>query len=191
MDQLKKFIALLTLISVIAVLSACSTKSTLELIETKVDIINDKDITGSMTLQEGEKAGQEVVPTSLYYSFTIMNKRNKENGDTTEGITARIEPNNKLLTVSNEVMGFNIFNPTEYNNSGLGYGQYFNGVIRPNIDGQYVLIYELGINEETTEAPLAPSKEQLDKLKTNALDATLIVSFANEEIARFDLSKKE
>ena len=189
---MNRFIVLLTFILVLAVLSACSTKTSLELIETEVDIINDKERTGSMTLQQGEKAGQEVVATSLSYTFSIKNEGNKKNGNTTEGLKARIEPNEKLLTVSNEVMGFNIYNPTEYDNSGLGYGQYFNGVIKPNIEGQYVLFYDLGINEETTEALLAPpSKEQLDKLKTNALEATLIVSFGNEEIARFDLSKKE
>lgn len=188
---MKRFIVLLTLISVITVLSACSTKTSLELIETEVDIINDKSRTGSLALQHGKKEEQEVVATSLYYTFSIKNEGNKKNGNTTEGLIARIEPNEKLLSVSNEVMGFNIFNPTEYDNSGLGYGQYFNGVIQPNIEGQYVLFYDLGINEETTEALLAPSKEQLDKLKTNAMEATLIVSFNNEEIARFDLSKKE
>ena len=200
--QLKRFIVLLSLISVIAVLSACSTKTSLELIEPEVDIINDKERTGSMTLQQGEKAGQEVVPTSLYYTFTIKNEGNKKIGNTTEsvkekigntteGLKVKIEPNEKLLTVSNEVMGFNIFNPTEYENSGLGYGQTSIGVLEPNGEVQYVFIYELGINEETTEALLAPSKEQLDKLKTNAMEATLIVSFNDEEIARFDLSKKE
>lgn len=73
----------------------------------------------------------------------------------------------------------------------MGYGQSAIDVLEPNDKGQYELIYKLGINEETMEAPLAPSKEQLDKLKTNALEATLIVSFDNEEIAHFDLSKNE
>lgn len=144
-----------------------------------------------MTLQQGEKAGQEGVPTSLYYNFTIKYEGNKKISNTNKGLKFKIEPNEKLLSVSNEIMSFNIFNPTEYNNSGLGYGQTSNYVLEPNGDGRYELVYELGINEVTTEAPLAPSKEQLDKLKTIAMDATLIVSFNNEEIARFDLSKQE
>ena len=188
---MKRFIVLLTFVSVIAVISACSTKQSLELIDTEVDIINDKERTGSVIVQEDEKAEQEFVLTSLYYTFSIKNEGNKKIGNTKEGLSVKIEPNEKLLTVSNEVMGFNIFNPKEYNDSGLGYGHSFNGVLEPNDEGQYILYYELGINEESTEVPLAPSKEQLDKLKTNALEATLIVTLGNEEIARFDLSKKE
>ena len=40
------------------------------------------------------------------------------------------------------------------------------------------------------EVLLAPSKQQLDKLKTNALETNVIVLLDKEEIARFDLSKK-
>ena len=191
--QLKRFIVLLTLISVIAILSACSSKTSLELTDKEVDIVNDKERLGSMILQIGEKAGQEVVPISLYYTFSIKNEGSKKVGDEAENLMVKIEPNEKLLSVSKEVMGFNIFSPTEFLDKGvgLGYGHSFNGVLEPNTEGQYILHYNLGINEETTEAFLAPSKEQLDKLKENALEATLIVLLGNEEIARFDLSKKE
>lgn len=188
---MKRFIVLLSLISVIAILSACSSKTSLELTDKEVDIINDKDKTGSMILQQGEKAGKEVVPTALYYTFTIKNEGSKKIGDTTEPLIVKIEPNEKLLTVSKEVMGFNIFNPKEYDNSGLGYGTSYGSILEPNTEGQYILHYDLGINEETTEALLVPSKEQLEKLKNNALEATLIVLLGNKEITRFDLSKTE
>lgn len=72
-------------------------KTSLELIETEVDIINDKDITGSMTLQQGEKVGQEVVPTSLYYTFTVKHEGDKKIAKTTEGLTFKIEPNEKII----------------------------------------------------------------------------------------------
>lgn len=187
---MKRFILILTIISALSVFSACSAKTSLKLIDTEVDIINDPERTGSINLQQGEKAGQEVIATSLYYTFVIKNEGSKKIGDTTKDLTVKIEPNEKLLTATKEVMGFNIFNPTEYNGSGLGYGQSFHGVLEPNEEGQYILYYELGINEETTEVLLAPPKEQLDKLINNALEATLIVLLDNEEIARFDLSNK-
>lgn len=183
---MKRYIVLLSLIIIVVVLSACSSKKAVELIDTKVDIINDKERIGSMILQTGEKEGQEVVATSLYYAFSIKNEGSKKIGHSSEGLKIKIEPHEKLLTVSKEVMGFNIFNPAEFDNSGLGYGHSFNVT-----EGQYILHYDLSSNEETTEVLLAPSKEQLDKLKNNALEATLIVLLDNEEIARFDLSKKE
>lgn len=189
---MKRFIVLLTLISVIAILTACSSEPSLELTNKKVEIINDKGKTGAMILQQGEKAGKEVVPTTLYYTFTIKNEGSKKIGDTTKPFTVKIEPNEKLLTVSKEVMGFNIFNPKEYDNSGLGYGSSSGGgILEPNTEGQFILHYNLGVDEETTEALPVPSKEQLEKLRNHALDATLIVLLDNEEIARFDLNKKE
>lgn len=185
---MKRFIVLLTLISVIAILTACSSEPSLELINKKVDIINDKGKTGAMILQQGEKAGKEVVPTALYYTFTIKNEGSKK----TKPLIVKIEPNEKLLSVSKEVMGFNIFNPEEYNNSGLGYGgSTYGTILEPNTEGKFILHYDLGVDEETTEALLVPSKEQLKKLEDNALEATLIVLLDNEEIARFDLNKKE
>lgn len=194
--QLKRFIVLLISILVIAVLNACSSKTSLDLTDKEVSIIKDKEKTGSMTLQQGEQAGKEVVATSLYYTFSIKNKGSKKIGRAipskpSEALKVKIEPNKKLLTVSKEVMGFNIFNPTDYNNSGLGYGHSFDGVIEPNSEGKFIVYYELGINEETKEVFHTPPKEQLEKLRDNALDATLIVLSGNEEIARFDLSKKE
>ena len=53
---MKRFMALLTLISVIAILTACSSESSLELTNKKVEIIDDKERLGSMILQQGEKS---------------------------------------------------------------------------------------------------------------------------------------
>ncbi|MGX2959655.1 hypothetical protein JNUCC23_10385 [Peribacillus sp. JNUCC 23] len=63
---MKRYIVLLTSLLIIAVLSACSSKTSLGLIDKEADIIKDKEKTGSTILQQGEKAGQEVVATSLY-----------------------------------------------------------------------------------------------------------------------------
>lgn len=190
---MKRFIVLLISILVIAVLYACSSKTSLDLTDKEAAIIKDKEKTGSMILQQGEQAGKTAVATSLYYTFSIKNKGNKKIGRETqsEALNVKIEPNKKLLTVSKEVMGFNIFNPTDYNNSGLGYGHSFDGVVKPDSEGEFTLYYELGIDEETKEVFHTPSKEQLEKLRDNALEATLIVFSGKEEIARFDLSKKE
>ena len=188
---MKRFIVLLTLISGIAILTACSSKPSLELTNKEVEITNDKGRLGSMILQQGEKAGTEAVPTSLYYTFSIKNVGSKKIGDYEENLTVKIEPNETLVTVSEEVMGFNIFNPDGYNETGLGYGHTFNGILGPNDEGKFTLHYNLGIDIETTEALFVPSKEQLEKLEENALEATLIVMLGDEEIARYDLSEKE
>lgn len=182
---------LLTLLSVLAILTACSSEPSLELTKNEVEIVKDKEKFGYMTLQQGEKAGREAVPTKLFYTFKIKNVGSKKIGDEVESLTMKIEPNEKLVTVSEEVMGFNIFNPEGYNETGLGYGKTANGIIGPDEEGKFTLHYDLGIDIETTEALLVPSKEKLEKLKKYALDATLVVMLGDEEIARFDLSKKE
>jgi hypothetical protein len=188
---LKRFIVLLTLLSVIAILSACSSKSSLELTDKEVEIIHDKERLFSMTLQAGEKAGQEVTPVTLYYSFSLKNEGSKKVGDEVENFNVKIEPNEKLLAVSKEVMGFNIFSPEEYIDKGVGVGtgHSFTGILEPNTEGQYIFEYYLGVNEKTEEFFPAPSKEQLNKLKENAFEATLIVLVGNEELTRFDLSR--
>ena len=71
---MKQFSLLITLLLVvISILTACSTDPSLELVRAEADIVNDKNKTGSTILQEGDKAGKEVVPTSLYYTFSIKN----------------------------------------------------------------------------------------------------------------------
>lgn len=64
-------------------------------------------------------------------------------------------------------------------------------VLEPNQEGKYTLYFILGALEENPDLKLAPSSEQLEKLKEHVMDATLIVSLEGEEIARFDLSNSD
>ncbi len=188
---MKRFIVLLTLISVIAILTACSSEPSLVLTDKKVDIVKDKAKTGSMILQQGEKAGKEIVPTSLYYTFYIKNEGTKNVGDEAKGkgLSVKIEPNESLVATSNEIMGFNIFDSSDYDDKGMELGYSYIGTIESNKTGEFIIYYNLGYEEESEEVRLAPSKEQLEKLKNNALEATLIVRLGDEEIARFDLGE--
>jgi hypothetical protein len=183
---------LIGFISLLTLLTACSSKPSLELVNTNVDIINDKDKLGAIGITEGDKKGQELVPTALYYEFTIKNNGNKKIGDIGDkGLEIQIKPNDNLVASSKEIMGFNIFNPSEYEASGMGHGHTFTSIIEPDQKEKYTLHYDLGVSEENPQAPfLVPSKEQLKKLNDNALDATLIVLLDDKEIARFDLKNK-
>ena len=185
---MKRFIVLLTFISVIAVLSACSSQPSLELTNKKVEITNSKS---SMILQEGEKEGTEVVPKSLSYAFSIKNVGKKKIGDIAEPLIVKIEPNEKLVTAFEEVMGFNLFDSEGYKETGLGYGHSFDSIIEPNAEGEFSLHYDLGVDVETNEALFVPSTEGLEMLKDNAFEATIIVLVGDKAIARFDLSEKE
>ena len=106
-------------------------------------------------------------------------------------LKARIEPHEKLITASKEAMGFNIFEPEEDEGSGLGNGTSFVSILEGNETGEFIIFYDLGVEEETAEVHHVPPKEQLNQLHKNALEATLIISLGKEEIARFDLSKKD
>ncbi|WP_179295461.1 hypothetical protein [Bacillus sp. FJAT-45350] len=61
-------------------------------------------------------------------------------------------------------------------------------ILEPYQEGKYTLDFTLGALEENPDVRLAPTPEQLEKLKEHAMDASLIVSIEGEEIARFDLS---
>ena len=69
---------IILLLVVISILSACSADPSLELVSAEADIVNDKSKTDSTILQEGNKAGKEVVITSLYYTFSIRNSGNEK-----------------------------------------------------------------------------------------------------------------
>ena len=189
---MKRIIILLSFISLLTLLTACSSKPSIELVNASVDIVNDIDRVGAIGITEGDKKGQELVPTALYYEFTIKNIGIKKIGDTANKVLKiKIEPNVNLVSSSRDIIGFNIFNPSEYAESGMGYGHTFDSAPKLNQEGKFTLHYDLGVSEENPNVRfLVPSKEQLKKLNDNALDATLIVFFEDKEIARFDLKNK-
>lgn len=173
-------------------LSGCSNKPSLELTSSSATIINDKSITGSIGITEGKKKGQELVPTALYYQFTVKNTGKKKIGDISkEGLIAKIVPHDELKVTSEKIIGFNIFDPDAYQNTGLGYGQSIDGtMLKAGEKGEFKLTYDLGVNEESPNATLiTPSDELLKELKNKALDASLIISNDGKKIADFDLSK--
>ncbi|WP_278693184.1 hypothetical protein [Parageobacillus thermoglucosidasius] len=178
-------------LSLFALLTACSSKPSLELVNSKVDIVKDKSIVGSIVITEGDKKGQELIPTALYYEFKIKNNGNRKIGGTGDkALQVKIVPNKKLVTTSKETVGFNIFNPSSYDGTGLGYGASFVEEIQPDKIGKFILTFELGVSEENPQVPIrVPAKDKLEKLKENALDGSLIVTSDGKEIAQFDLKK--
>ncbi|WP_260288547.1 hypothetical protein [Peribacillus aracenensis] len=189
---MRKCFLFISLFIVLSFLSACSSNPSIELVDANVDIVKDKSLLGSIGITEGERKGDELVPTALFYKFTIENTGNKTAGieEVDKGIELKIEPKDKLRAVSEDVIGFNIYDPEEYNGSGVGFGHSFLSVLKPDEKGEYTLDYDLGVSEENSQVPLlVPSKDKLDELKKHALDAFLVVTIENQEIARFDLNK--
>ncbi|AOH57449.1 hypothetical protein ABE28_024180 (plasmid) [Peribacillus muralis] len=122
----KWFVLFISLFFVLSFLSGCSAKPSLELVDAEVDIVKDKNLVGAIGITEGEKKGEELIPTALIYAFTIKNNGNEPVGSIEEadkGIELKIEPKSKLKSVSKDVIGFNIYNPDDYNESGVGFGQ--------------------------------------------------------------------
>lgn len=182
----------ISLFFVLFFLSACSSNPSLELVDANVDIVKDKSLLGSIGITEGERKGDELIPTALFYEFTIKNTGNKTVGieKVDKGIELKIEPKGKLKSVSENVIGFNIYDPEEYNESGVGFGHTFSSVLKSDQKGKYTLSYDLGVSEENSQVPLlVPSKEKLDELKEYAFNAFLVITIENQEIARFDLNK--
>jgi hypothetical protein len=113
-------------------LSGCSSKSSLELISSSVEI-ND---VGSIHINYGEKESKYLDCNQLSYHFVLKNtgirtigKVGKLNNETYEDkIRVVIEPNKGLQAVSEEVLGSNLH--AEGGISGLG--STMSPIIKPN-----------------------------------------------------------
>lgn len=181
---------------VLMMLSGCASKQSVELISSSVEIRDDRS--GGVSITSGEKKGEIIEPISLSYDFVLKNtgkkalggmeKINSQTFEYNDGIKVYIEPNEKLQEVTSEVMGFNMYNEEERQQARLGMGITGTPVLEQNQEGKYTLDFVLGALEENPEISIAPSPEQLDKLKRNSLDATVIIHIEDEEIARFDLN---
>lgn len=188
----------MSIFTVLFLLSGCSSKpSSLDLVNSTVEFRNDEERLGGIGITSGEKKGEIIVPIALSYDFVLKNtgektlgkakKLNEQKFEYDDGIKVYIEPNEKLKAVSEEVMGSNIYDEE----GNLGIGKTNLPVLELNKEGKYTLDFILGALEENPDIILAPSSEQLEKLKEYAMDATLIVSVEGEEIARFDLSNSD
>jgi len=147
-----------------------------------------------LRITEGDKKGQELVPTALYYEFTIKNVGSKSIGGMEEnkGLQIKIVPNTKLETTYKEIVGFNIFNPSSYMQTDLGYGLSLTPILKSDEEGNVVIYYLLGVSEEDPQVPIiVPPTDKLKILENDAFDASLVIILEGIEIARFDLKRNE
>ena len=180
---------------VLMMLSGCASKQSVELISSSVEIRDDRS--GGVSITSGDKIGEIIEPISLSYDFVLKNtgkkvlggmeKINSQTFEYNDGIKVYIEPNEKLQEVTTEVMGFNMYDEEDRQQAGLGMGITGTPVLEQNQEGKYTLDFVLGALEENPEIRIAPSPEQLDKLKRNSLDALVIIHIEDKEVARFDL----
>ncbi|MFD1737185.1 hypothetical protein ACFSCX_11545 [Bacillus salitolerans] len=181
---------------VLIILSGCSAKQSLEMKSLSVNINDDRS--GGMRITSGEKEGEYIQPLTLSYYFVLKNigeetlggkeNLNEETYEYEDGLKVFIEPNEKLIEISKDVMGFNIYNEEERKEAKLGMGKVSIPVLEPNQEGEYHIDYDLGALEENPEIRLVPSDEQLDKLVEHAREASLVIYVEDEEIGRFELN---
>jgi ABC-type Fe3+-hydroxamate transport system substrate-binding protein len=189
---LKNLFHLFSLLLTLLILIACSSNSSLELIDAEVSIVNDEKMVGSTEITEGKRKGEKLVPTALYYEFTIKNTANQTVGSEKANtvIQLKIEPKDRLKSASENVIGFNIFNPEAYDASGLGFEETYTVILSSDQKARYTLYFDLGVSKENPNVPLiVPPNDQLDELMMEALSAFLVITIEDEEIARFDLEK--
>ena len=195
---MKRYFIIFLMIFLVVSLTSCSCEPSFKLIDSSVTITNDRDIAGAVGITEGEKKGQELVPTILYYAFTIKNDgilessveytRNPQD----MGFELIIEPGEELKAACLETVGINIFDPEGYSGTGLGYGSSIALVLEPGDQAESSLKFDLGVSEKSPNANLiVPSEEKLEKLLKYASDADLVILDKGVEIGRFDLRKAQ
>ena len=148
-------------------------------------IITDKAISGSITVTEGDKKGQEFVPTVLLYEFTIRNEGRKEIIGSVNDLQVKIVPNENLKEISKETVGINIFDPDSDFGSGQSIGE---DIFNIHEDCKYELSFDLS-KETPLGTLITPSEEELKRLLDNAADASIVIIYKDEEAAHFDLNK--
>lgn len=157
----------------------------LKLEKYNVRVVTDQSISGSIEVTEGDEKGKELVPTVLFYEFTIRNEGRKTISGSENDLQMKIVPSDNLKKVSKETVGIDIFEP----DSDLGYGQSIEGnLFNSNEDCKFTLEFDLS-KESPPGTLITPSEEDLQKLLDNASDASFIITYKDQEAARFDLNK--
>lgn len=191
---MNRYFSFVFLVLIMFGMSSCSSEPKLELLSSKVAIVDDKDIAGWMV----DENGKEFVPTALVYEFVIKNNGDKdigmsdkegENIEFYDENRIRIKPNKKLKGISEEIIGINIFEPDSYMETGLGYGT-STIALKSGEEQTFIMYYDLGISEENPYTSfITPPENKLIELQNYALDATMVIIVDNTEVAHFDLSK--
>lgn len=169
--------------AIICLLSACSSNQTLELERVTVDLQNNEGRSGGTEGTEEDKGDDRVVPIALSYDIVLKNTGKKTIGgveqpnektfEYEDGIVVHIEPNKNLKEMSEEIIGFNLYDEDQ---NVFGIVQTGLPLLESNQLGKYTFDFMLGATEENPEMKLAPPEEKLEKLKEQAMDATLIVT---------------
>ena len=191
---MKKFSLSLFIAFLVFIISACSNTEYvnnvehLKLQKTEVRLTDDKKIVGEMIVPDKKNKSKRIVPTELYYTFTMENTSNSimalSDLDKTK---LRIEPDKELVSAVKEAIGSNIY---DMDNSKLGFGMSI-GEIPSKGTSKFTLNYTLGAKQKNNELPLLPTEEKLKKLQANALKGTLIISQDGKDIAKFRLDSRQ
>ncbi|MBD8846262.1 MULTISPECIES: hypothetical protein [Priestia] len=191
---MKKFSLSLFIAFLVFIISACSNTQYvnnvehLKLQKTEVRLTDDKKIVGEMIVPDKKNKSKRIVPTELYYTFTMENTSNNimalSDLDKTK---LRIEPDKELVSAVKEAIGSNIY---DMDNSKLGFGMSI-GEIPSKGTSKFTLNYTLGAKQKNNELPLLPTEEKLKKLQANALKGTLIISQDGKDIAKFRLDSSQ
>lgn len=191
---MKKFSLSLFIAFLVFIISACSNTEYvnnvehLKLQKTEVRLTDDKKIVGEMIVPDKKNKSKRIVPTELYYTFTMENTSNNimalSDLDKTK---LRIEPDKELVSAVKEAIGSNIYN---MDNNKLGIGMSI-GEIPSEGTSKFTLSYTLGAKQKNNELPLLPAEEKLKKLQANALKGTLIISQDDKDIAEFRLDSRQ
>jgi predicted small lipoprotein YifL len=184
--DMEKYISVLFCFLMLLFITACSKTEPLELVKADVNITNDESLLGAIIVPEGEKKGQKIVPTALYYKFIIKNTSNQAilSYDPEKEFKIYIEPSKELLAVVKDTIGSNIYD-VDTNRLGVGHSI---PEIPAKGENEINLNYTLGAEKESSELPPLPSMEKLEKLRQNALKGTLVIIQGEKEVARLKLN---
>jgi len=170
-------------------LTHINTSVDLDLISSNITIKDEK----SITYEEDDNKGQELVAKVLCYDFTVKNIGSRKVGRITnaDDLHIQIVPNEKLKEVFREIFGIDVFDYDSLSNTGLSYGQSVeHDFLNNNEECKITFSFDLGVSEGGSPGtPTAPPADKLEKLQKYASEAALIIIYKDTEIAHFNLNE--
>ena len=156
----------------------------------KVSIKNVVESVGEGDASAAEKDQNGPVVKELCYEIAVQNNGDKIIGDPISMKDLEIEliPGNKLRKASKDAVGIDIF---DGRTAGFGRGQSMGGdMLNSHEVCNVTLTYDLDELDGNSQALLkVPTADQLAELRRNAADASLVLIYQDEEIARLDLNE--
>lgn len=156
----------------------CSNAQSIDINNVEAEITTEGN--GSVEIQSGDREGEHVELIGLEYRVEFENTGGSVDNNIIE---VHIEPSEELVEISNDTLGYNLFDDSDRS----GDRQTFFPYLEEGEQFDYSMVYMIGVEEDIQEYRQAPPLEELEELEDMAKDISIILTQDGEEIERLNV----